>query len=177
LKAGRTLRNLHAAAIHAAETQPDTLTHPDAVHGLGQQMIHALVMCLSDGAAGEAPLARQRHQELVVRFVDLLGVQPDRMPRIEAISAALGISGRSLSTACREQLGMPPAAYLRLHRMHLVHRALRRPESQPIGVSTLAQRHGFRELGRFAGTYRTLFGELPSATLRQDPQSRNPHSR
>jgi AraC family ethanolamine operon transcriptional activator len=33
-------------------------------------------------------------------------------------------------------------------------------------VSTVATDHGFCELGRFAGTYKLMFGETPSETLR-----------
>jgi AraC-like DNA-binding protein len=34
------------------------------------------------------------------------------------------------------------------------------------GVAEIAGRCGFTELGRFAGAYRTAFGESPSTTLR-----------
>ena len=163
----RTLRNLHAAAIRIAETQPDTLTHEDAVRGLQQQVIHALVECLSDASRVQETPARRRHQDLILRFMELLGDELIHTLRIDAISAMLGVSQRSLSVACQEQLGMAPAAYLRLRRMHLVHRALLSNDPQPAAISELARRHGFHELGRFAGTYRALFGELPSATLRQ----------
>ena len=32
-------------------------------------------------------------------------------------------------------------------------------------VSEFAKQYGFSEFGRFAGTYRTMFGETPSTTL------------
>jgi AraC-like DNA-binding protein len=50
--------------------------------------------------------------------------------------------------------------------MSLGHRALWRggPDAS---VSEVARRYGFRHLGRFAASYRALFGELPSATLRR----------
>jgi hypothetical protein len=37
-------------------------------------------------------------------------------------------------------------------------------------VAEVARNHQFAELGRFAVTHRTTFGESPSATLQRDPQ-------
>jgi AraC-like DNA-binding protein len=54
-----------------------------------------------------------------------------------------------------------------LRRMHLVRRALLRAESSETSVTRIATDHGFWELGHFAVAYRALFGEAPSASLRQ----------
>ena len=62
---------------------------------------------------------------------------------------------------------MSSTSYLRLRRMSLVYRALWRGDPDAASVSEVARRYGFRNLGRFAASYRALFGELPSATLRR----------
>jgi|SRR5690242_13657182 len=68
---------------------------------------------------------------------------------------------------CEKILGLPPARYHRLRRLQLVHRALRSAGPQTRVTSAVARNFGFRELGRFAASYRALYGELPSATLRR----------
>jgi hypothetical protein len=66
----------------------------------------------------------------------------------------------------REAFGHEPTSYLRLRRMSLVYRALWCGDPDATTISEAARRYGFRELGRFAGAYRHLFGGLPSASLR-----------
>jgi AraC-like DNA-binding protein len=111
----KTLRALHAAAIHTAENQPDALAHAETARGLHQQVIHALVECLSGGTAAEDGSALGRRQDIARRFEALLDARPDRIHTPDSIRAALGISRRYLDVVCREQLGMGPAGYIRLH--------------------------------------------------------------
>ena len=111
----KTLRALHAAAIRAAEIRPDMLAHAQTAHGLYQQVIHALVVCLSGRtAAGQRPALRRR-QDIALRFEATLSAQPDHLHSPDSIRAALGISRHDLDAACRGQLGMGPARYIRLH--------------------------------------------------------------
>ena len=64
---------------------------------------------------------------------------------------------------------MSPHQYLWLRRMNLVRRALALADAAAKTVTEIANDHGFAELGRFAVTYRKLFGESPSVTLRRTP--------
>jgi AraC-like DNA-binding protein len=165
--AGRDLRQLHGAAIRMAETWPEALVGGEAAHGLEQQLIHALVECLSAGSANEGTSAMQQHRDIAVRLDGLLHTQPETNPRMAEICAALGVSDRVLRRCCEEQLGMSPISYLRLHRMQQVHRALWNGNRDTVSVSEITRRYGFRDPGRFAAGYRALYGELPAATLRR----------
>jgi AraC-like DNA-binding protein len=164
---GKDLHRLHATATRIAEIHPRALVAAEAAHGLEQQLIHAVVECLSAGSGGEVTAAARRHQDMMVGFERLLQAHPARDLGITETCAALGVSDRLLRSVCAEHLGMSPTGYDRLRRMSLVHRALRRAGPRAASVSGIAQRHGFRDAGRFAINYRTAFGELPSATLRR----------
>ena len=167
--ARQELRRLHSVAVRATHAQPVRLTEVEAAHGLEQQLIHALIECLSGGPVSTEPVTTRRHQDLAVRFEEFLRTQPDRELDLVEICAALGVSDRLLRRCCEQQLGMSPMSYVRLRRMQLVHHDLRYGTPDTMRVSDVARRYGFRNLGRFAGSYRELFGELPSLTLRQSP--------
>jgi AraC-like DNA-binding protein len=85
------------------------------------------------------------------------------------ICAAVGTCERTLRACCEEHLGMGPIRYLWLRRMHLVQHALLLGDPASTTVTQTATAYGFWELGRFAVSYRQLFGETPSATLNRSP--------
>jgi len=52
-----------------------------------------------------------------------------------------------------------------LRRMHPARRALRTGAPARTTVTEIATQSGFWQFGRFAGEYKSLFGETPSVTL------------
>jgi AraC-like DNA-binding protein len=166
--AGRELRSLHTAATRIAANRPQLFTNAEAAHGLEQQLIHAIVNCLSAGSADMGRATACRNQNIMARFERLLHVQPPRRDmRIPDICAKLEISERLLRSLCADHLGMGPVHYDRLRRMSLIRRTLLRGGSATPSVATVARDHGFRSAGRFAVNYRAAFGEPPSTTLRR----------
>jgi AraC-like DNA-binding protein len=164
----RQLRHLHRAAIRMAEARAGALTDAQAAHGLEQQLVHALIECLSTGLTDNEPSAARRHRGVLARFEDLLVAEPSLS--MAEICAALGISGRMLRECCKKHLGMGPSGYRRVRRMQKVHRALRSKDSRAATVFEIASQYGIRDLGRFAASYQALYGELPSVTLRRGRQ-------
>jgi len=81
---------------------------------------------------------------------------------VAELSLRLGVSRRTLQTACKEITGLSPLQYLRCLRLGQVRRLLL---SSACPVTEAATRLGFWHLSWFARDYCALFGELPSATL------------
>jgi len=95
-------------------------------------------------------------------YIDSLGPAP---VHISALTTALGVSHRSLYRAFDEVLGIAPIMYLRHRRLCEARIFLQQSAGQET-VADVAFRQGFSDFGRFAGYYRKLFGEDPSATLK-----------
>ncbi|MBX9628275.1 MAG: helix-turn-helix domain-containing protein, partial [Gemmataceae bacterium] len=76
----------------------------------------------------------------------------------------LGVPGRTLRLAFRERFGMGPMAYLQAVRLNAARAGLKGAGRDAASVADIARGLGFSHLGKFAGYYRRLFGELPSET-------------
>jgi transcriptional regulator GlxA family with amidase domain len=161
------LLKLHKAVGQLAHDTPDILELPEVLRALEEQLIHVMVRCLAEGAAVETSTGVRRHDAIVARFEGFLEANPDRPLHLPEICAAIGVAERTLRASCEEHLGMGPIRYLTLRRMHLVRRALLRTDPSKATVTRIVTDHGFWELGRFSITYRMLFGESPSETLRR----------
>ena len=109
----------------------------------------------------------RRHYAIVARFEEFLEANLDRPLFLAEICPAIGVAERTLRLACEEHLGMGPIRYFSLRRMHFVRSVLLRADPSTATVTRIATDHGFWELGRFSVTYRSLFGETPSETLRR----------
>lgn len=159
------LQRLHVAAGQLAEDAPEIIAHPEAARGLEQALIEALVGCLSGGSVPEDRLALRHHSLIMRRFRRAVEEDPDQPLYIPELCAAIRVSDRTLRLSCQEQLGMSPKRYLMLRRMHFARRALRDGSPGTTTVTEIAAQYGFWQFGRFAGEYKSLFGEAPSATL------------
>ena len=150
-----------------ARETPEILELPEVRRALEERLIHVMVRCLADGAGVKATTASRHHAAIIARFEDYLAANPDHPLYLTEICAAVGVAERTLRASCEEHLGMGPIRFLTLRRMHLVHRALLRADPSKTTVTTIVTDYGFWELGRFAVAYRTMFGEVPSVTLRR----------
>jgi AraC-like DNA-binding protein len=163
------LQRLHAAAGDLAERAPEIIANSDTSHGLEQALIEALVDCLTSREDCESSVAQGQHAILMRRFRRVVEENSEQPLYILEICKGIRVSDRTLRICCQERLGMGPKRYLLLRRLHLVHRALCDAAPETISVTEVATRYGFWQLGRFALEYQALFGEAPSATLRQIP--------
>jgi AraC-like DNA-binding protein len=168
------LSNLHEAAGHLAKTAPDVLAYPEVARALEQQLVHAMVSCISGGETAETRGAHHRHAVIMRRLEEVLEANPDRTLYVAELCAATGASGGTLRACCQEHLGMSPMRYLWLRRMYLARRALRMADPAGTTVTEIATNYGFWELGRFSVAYRSLFEESPSASLRRPPEDPRP---
>jgi AraC-like DNA-binding protein len=176
----RRLLRLHRQATAAAQAAPEMLRAEGAALGLEGSLADALADCLRIVDTGRVFVAGRRHDRraaIINAMEDLIAAgdahrtaeHAPAEPTMSAsrMSAALGVSGPLLRQCCREHLGMSRDAYLRLRRLNQARTRLEHAGPAGSRVRDLAASLGFREPGRFAVQYRSLFGESPSVTRRR----------
>jgi AraC-like DNA-binding protein len=165
-------QRLFAQACRLAEAARQKLIErPEVARALEQELLHAIINCLATNETDDNPKTRQHHAAVMVRFEETLRKRIDQKRNMPALCAELGVPARTLRMYCAEFLGVSPTRYLLLQRLNKARSALRRADPSKASVAEVARNHQFLELGRFAVTYRTTFGESPSATLQRDPQT------
>ena len=164
------LLQLHEAAGHLAKTAPDILAKPEVARAIEEGLVQAMILCLSEGRSDDVRNVHRHRATVMRRLEEVLISAPDRPLYMPELCAAVGASYTTLRDCCQKFLGTSPKRYLWLRRMHLVRRALRNAHAEKTSVTEIATDYGFWELGRFAGAYRSLFGEAPSTALRRPPE-------
>ncbi|MFO1027844.1 MAG: helix-turn-helix domain-containing protein [Acetobacteraceae bacterium] len=160
------LRTLHQRIVGLVRAGKDHGLHPESAKAAEHALLVALVDCLA--GAGDIMVARvgSRNSTAVMRKLHELLETNDGLPLyMMDVCADLGVSRRTLHTACVEHLGLSPHRFFLLRRMQLARQALLAADQRATTVTQIATSLGFWELGRFAVNYRQLFGESPSATL------------
>src|SRR5258705_13817929 len=106
------------------------------------------------------------HSQIVRRALSVVNDSSGRPPLITDLCRAARVSERTLRNAFHDVHGLSPKQYLIRHGLEEARSALKLAHGARGAVTHVATEYGFFELGRFAGAYRHLFGELPSDTLR-----------
>jgi AraC-like DNA-binding protein len=164
--ARQRLLGLAADAARLARTRPEIAEDQSAARAFSGAILDALIECLLQGDRVADRAAARRHYQIMSRLEVLLRDRSEDVLSLADICAAVGAGARSLQLVCQEFAGVDVMQYVRSHRLHAVRRALLAADRGAVRVADVAMRYGFWELGRFAGAYRAMFAELPSATLR-----------
>jgi AraC-like DNA-binding protein len=152
--------------------QPTALTqHPAAARRVEGVVLDALLLGhdhnyreLLDRAAVTAG-----RLTAVGRAIQLVEADPTQLWTTARLASEVHLSVRALQARFRQEAQVSPMDYVRRARLRGVHTALVEGTPQTTTVRALAQRYRFAHLGRFASTYREIFGESPGETLRRPP--------
>ncbi len=104
---------------------------------------------------------------LVQTAVDIIEADAYLPLTVSEIAARSRSSVRALQQAFRCELQTTPMAYMRDVRLRRAHRALVESDPSVATVASIAHSWGFTNLGRFAETHATRYGEPPGVTLRR----------
>jgi AraC-like DNA-binding protein len=162
---------LFREASHLAEAKKSLIDRPEVARALEQQLLHAIIHCLTADEVIDSTKTRHRHAALMARFETVLSRQIGQRLTLTTLCKEVGVPARTLRVCCSAFLGVGPMRYLTLRRLNNARAALRRADPSIASVAGVARKHHFTELGRFAVLYRTTFGELPSTTLQTAPQT------
>jgi AraC-like DNA-binding protein len=165
--ASRALLSLLSKACRLAETRQELIANPEVMRSLEQELLRALVNCLANENADKISRWRRRHTDIMVRFEEALATRSGPHLNLSELCTAIDVPERTLRLCCAEFLGVSPNRYYLLRRLNMARSALRRASPETASVSEIARDHQFVELGRFAVSYRAIFGETPSSTLRR----------
>ena len=165
---GARLQRLLRQACHLVEVRPKLVERPEVARALEQEMFYEIIHRLAADEADDGPKTRHNHAAVMRRFEESLSKHIDQKASMSKLCAEIGVAERTLRMCCAKFLSVSPTRYLLLRRLNQARSALRRAKPSIVTVAEIARNHQFLEFGRFAVTYRAVFGESPSVTLGRD---------
>jgi AraC family ethanolamine operon transcriptional activator len=148
------------------KSRPDVLKKANAQRMLSDSILRLTYKVLNQTTpVVEHPVNQSKRTQGVRLVIDYLHHYAAQVPTIPELCNIAKLSERNLQYGFNEYLGVTPIRYLRLVRLNGVKRDLLLSHPKKDRIVDIALNWGFIELGRFAGEYRQLFQELPSATL------------
>lgn len=158
-------------ACQLAGARHDLVERPEVARALDQELLHAVINCLFSQEDAEGSRKAHRHAAIMARLEAALESRIATKLSIPDLCTEIGVPERSLRACCTDFLGIGPGKYLLLRRLNLARLALQKAHSSTSSVAEIARSLQFSELGRFAESYRSAFGELPSVTLQRSSQT------
>jgi AraC-like DNA-binding protein len=158
--AAETLLTLKSSVTQVHARQPDA-----GGAQIGRMMLDALIDHLARPPhlrnGGTSPNC---HARLVARAREYIHENLGEPISVDDIAAAAYTSRRTLLRAFTEVLDDTPRSYVRRLRLHRIRHDLASDAERACSIALVANEWGISDIGRMAGRYRELFGELPSVT-------------
>ncbi|MEI9922286.1 MAG: helix-turn-helix domain-containing protein [Bradyrhizobium sp.] len=151
--------------IIARLAAPNVRWNADAAEFWKQSIIETMTMTILASTPSELDgslLSAKRIVRKVEDYIEAAGLRPIH---ISELCREVHVSRRTLHRAFYDAVGIGPVAFLRCRRLCSVHSTLRDSDPATTTIADVATQHGFLNVGRFSGYYRSLFDECPSRTL------------
>ncbi|MBF4557811.1 helix-turn-helix domain-containing protein [Pseudomonas sp. p50] len=156
-------------------TQLAQTLDPPSKEALTQQLLEDCLYLLDNACVCLDRGALQRRTEersVMKRIGEWAADSPEETLNLLELSQIAGVSLRQVQHAFKAYTGMTPTHWLRLRRLNSAHRELLSRTPMETTVAEVAMNWSFWHLGRFSSSYRALFKELPSETLKRSAQKR-----
>ena len=156
-------------------TQLAQTLDPPSKEALTQQLLEDCLYLLDNACVCLDRGALQRRTEersVMKRIGEWAADSPEETLNLLELSQIAGVSLRQVQHAFKAYTGMTPTHWLRLRRLNSAHRELLSRTPMETTVAEVAMNWSFWHLGRFSSSYRALFEELPSETLKRSAQKR-----
>lgn len=101
----------------------------------------------------------------IARAVDYIEGSPAPVVQMAELVKTTSLSERSLRAGFQRYLGLSPTRYMQLRLLKVARQRLIASDPGEATVTQVVGELGIWDVGRFAGRYREIFGELPSTTL------------
>lgn len=160
------LASILSSLMLSIRHSPDMMRHASLRRCL-EEGVHSAVLslCAPTQQTGK-DLSAGTRQYVVKKARDYMQQHVDEPITVSDLCAHVRVSRRTLQYSFQDVLGTNPARYLRTMRLNGARREIRRQTDERAPLADIAARWGFWHPSRFASEYRTLFGELPSVTLK-----------
>jgi AraC family ethanolamine operon transcriptional activator len=143
-------------------------TVPD-VGALEAELLETMARACGGGRLHEAGWATSRARSFsIVADAEAIAAEEGwRVVAVADVCRQIGVSETRLRRAFRDVFDCSPKRFFTGRALNAARRVLRDAPAHSTTVSDTAASLGFWHYGRFARDYKALFGELPSATLRE----------
>jgi len=171
-KSARDLFELGTRIAKTAEKSPEIFNDNHwARYGAQVEYMDTLLAAIESCDPGERVDSDKKGKSYaqIVRTCEDYTLSLDgRRPYMSELCATVNVSERTVQNAFQDIMGMSPLTYLHRLRLHRARDELRKATSDATTVTDVAVNWGFWHFGEFSRAYKNCFGEVPSATLKEN---------
>lgn len=142
---------------HSAHSSLNRILSTEIEHALCRSVLHDDSDKVGGNSTGQ--------NAAVVAMLEYLRTLDAECVSVSALCRNIGVNERTLERGVRAQFDTTVVRFLREWRLHDARRQIVSLDASHGKVSDVAMGLGFFDLGRFASSYHSLFGEYPSTTL------------
>ncbi|MDR7134553.1 AraC family ethanolamine operon transcriptional activator [Lysobacter niastensis] len=158
---------LSRRALRVQAHDPQTFTHDTVCNNLCHQLLEAVLRCaasveIDDSRGPGRPKVDRR--KVLDHALSIIDASMHKTLYVDDLCRGARVTPRTLQAIFIEHFGMTPHRYLALRRLCAIHAAIRSAAPGQT-VSSICERFGVWDFGRFSSQYRRHFGALPSQDL------------
>ncbi|MEB3341779.1 helix-turn-helix domain-containing protein [Okeania sp.] len=157
------LKQLIWLAVH----QPTWLQNPHIEKLIADDFVPLLMIQIPIKLNSQSFLKPSRRSKLIAQAEKEMLANLNQPLTLKQLAENLGSSSRALSFGFKDLFGISPMRYLKVRRLNAVRQRLKASNPENCTIVFLANEYGFYCPSHFTRYYKTMFGELPSETLRK----------